>query len=177
MKELSLHVLDLIENSVAAGATRVDIRIHEDHARDRLTLSVADNGRGMSPALALALTDPFVTTRTTRKVGLGVPLLAAAAEQTGGGLKVKTAPGKGATITADFQLSHLDRAPLGRIEDTIIAAALVHPQLHLTFTHRVGRKSYRVSFLPEKEPLCSVVLLDTSREHIRQGRTRIGSLA
>ena len=103
MKELSLHLLDIAQNSISAGARHVDLRVEE--SGERLVLTVADDGRGMAPEFLAAVTDPFTTTRTTRKVGLGLPLLRLAAEQTGGSLAVESQEGKGTTVTLRKTLS------------------------------------------------------------------------
>ena len=110
MKDLSLHLLDVAKNSVAAGASHVAVTLEEDEA-GWLTLTIADDGRGMSPEFLAQVTDPFTTTRTTRKVGLGLPLLRLTAEQTGGSLAIESALGAGTTVTARFQRRHLDCPP------------------------------------------------------------------
>ncbi|HUU55064.1 MAG TPA: ATP-binding protein, partial [Armatimonadota bacterium] len=111
MKEISLHLLDLIENSVAAGAGRVDLDVRENQAEDTLQIVVIDDGRGIPADMLRTAADPFTTTRDTRKVGLGLPLLAAAAEQAAGRFEVTSEPGKGTTVRAEFRLTHVDRAP------------------------------------------------------------------
>jgi len=124
MRELSLHVLDLLENALEAGATQVEVEIREELAHDRLTLIVRDNGRGMDAETARRALDPFFTTRSTRHVGLGLPLLAAAARRCDGDLSLESAPGQGTTVTATFRHSHLDRAPLGDMAATLLAFLL-----------------------------------------------------
>ena len=136
MKELALHILDLLQNSVEAGASRVRIDITEDAVTDRLVVEVRDDGKGMQPDLLDRVLDPFVTTRRTRRLGLGLPLLAAAARQAGGELTVESSPGQGTTITASFGLTHLDRAPLGDMAATLIAILAANPQLKLHYRHR-----------------------------------------
>jgi anti-sigma regulatory factor (Ser/Thr protein kinase) len=124
MRELSLHVLDVLENALAAGATAVNVRIVEDPAVDRLTIEVRDNGQGMDTETVQQVLDPFFTTRTTRHVGLGLPLFAAAARRCDGDLIVDSAPGCGTMVTATFRHSHLDRAPLGDMPGTLLAYLL-----------------------------------------------------
>jgi len=136
VKEIALHVLDLLQNSVEAGASRVSIDITEDAAMDRLVVEVRDDGRGMQPCVRDRVFDPFVTTRRTRRVGLGLPLLAAAARQAGGEVKVESSPGRGTTVTASFGLTHLDRAPLGDMAATLIAVLAANPQLKLNYRYR-----------------------------------------
>jgi sensor histidine kinase YesM len=142
MRELSLHILDLVENASAACARRVDIRVEESRAADRLTLSVEDDGNGMPAEKIRRLEDPFVTSRTTRRVGLGLSLLGAAARRCGGGVSVEAGPGRGTRVTADFRLGHIDRAPLGDIAATLGTAILGNPHIDFGYTHRVDDKSF-----------------------------------
>ncbi|MGI5917691.1 MAG: ATP-binding protein [Anaerolineae bacterium] len=137
MRELSQHVLDLIQNSLEAGASQVEIEIIENRAANQLTLSVADNGRGMDEETVRRVTDPFYTTRTTRHVGLGLPLLQAAAERCGGGLIITSRPGEGTRVVADFDLDHIDRAPLGDMKDTLIGALLSEKGADIVYRHRL----------------------------------------
>jgi hypothetical protein len=136
VREIALHVLDLLQNSVEAGASRVSVDITEDAATDRLVLEVRDDGRGMPPRIRDRVFDPFVTTRRTRRVGLGLPLLAVAARQTGGDASVESSPGRGTTITVSFGLTHLDRAPLGDMAATLVTILAANPQLKLHYRHR-----------------------------------------
>ena len=124
MRELSLHILDALENSLEAGATAIELTIEEDMRADRLAITIRDNGRGMSKAQVDRIFDPFFTTRTTRHVGLGVPLFKAAAQRCNGDLTVTSQPGEGTTLLATFQHSHIDRAPLGDIQGTLLAVIL-----------------------------------------------------
>ena len=112
MRELSLHILDLVENALTAGADRITVRVEESTATDRLSIRVQDNGKGMPEEKIRHLEDPFVTTRKTRRVGLGLSLLAAAARRCDGDLSVTAPPGRGTTVRADFRRSHIDLAPL-----------------------------------------------------------------
>ena len=177
MKEISLHLLDLIENSVAAGAGRVDLDVHEDQAEDILRIVVIDDGRGIPADMLRTATDAFTTTRDTRKVGLGLPLLAAAAEQAGGRFEVTSEPGKGTTVRAEFQLSHVDRAPLGRIEETLATAAALHPTLDLRFRHSAAAGEYRVDTSALRDAGGPAALLRQTRRLVQDGRARIRSIA
>jgi anti-sigma regulatory factor (Ser/Thr protein kinase) len=136
VRELALHVLDLLQNAREAGATSVELRVEEDGAADRLTIEVADNGRGMEEETVRRITDPFFTTRKTRHVGLGLPLLASAAERCSGSLAVESAPGRGTRVTASFRLGHIDRAPLGDLPSTLLCFLLGEPYCDLMYTHR-----------------------------------------
>lgn len=121
MRELSLHVLDILQNSLEAGASRIELILEEDLTKDRLSITVIDNGRGMDASQLARAVDAFFTTRKTRHVGLGLPLLAAAAQHCGGDFKIESELGIGTKVIATFQHSHIDRAPLGNIRDTLLA--------------------------------------------------------
>jgi signal transduction histidine kinase len=136
MEDLSLHILDIVENSITASASRITILVIEDTAGDRLSLEIADNGKGMDEEMAKKVLDPFFSTRTTRRIGLGLPLLAQAAKASGGTLEIDTAPGRGTTVKVGFQLSHPDRKPLGDIAATLGAIVAGRPELELLFEYR-----------------------------------------
>lgn len=138
MLELALHVLDILQNTIEAGATRVDLAIVEDEPVDRLTITVTDNGRGMDEQTAERVLNPFYTTRTTRHVGLGLPLYADAAEAAGGGLTIRSRKGAGTTVEAAFQLSHPDRQPLGDMAGTLLAFLLSGRAPDLRYSHSVA---------------------------------------
>ncbi len=146
MRELSLHILDILENALEARATEVELEIDEDLCADRLTISVRDNGRGMDAQTARRALDPFFTTRTTRHVGLGLPLFAAAARRCGGDLTLESVPGRGTAVTTTFRYSHLDRAPLGDVTGTLLAFLLSERGAWLRFTyhHRVNGRSFNL---------------------------------
>ena len=114
MPELALHILDLVQNSVSAGATRVVVTICYDTASDTLLISIEDDGKGMPPELLARVSSPFTTTRTTRKVGLGIPLFKQLAEMCGGELTLESTVGKGTRTQATFTASHMDLPPMGR---------------------------------------------------------------
>ena len=134
MKELSLHLLDVAKNSVAAGAEHISITLDEDQD-GWLTIAIADDGRGMEPEFLARVTDPFTTTRTTRKVGLGLPLYRMTAEQTGGSLDIRSEVGKGTAITARFQRRHLDCPPLGDLAGAVALLIQGSPDIELTYRH------------------------------------------
>jgi hypothetical protein len=136
MEDLSLHILDVVENSITAGAREVRILIDEDNAESQLSLEITDDGKGMDEEMRSKVLDPFFTTRTTRRVGLGLPLLAQAARQSGGGLELSSAPGRGTTVRAVFQLGHPDLKPLGDVGSTLGAILAGRPELELQFVYR-----------------------------------------
>lgn len=138
MKELSLNILDITENSVKAGATLTEITINETD--EQIVLVIKDDGCGMSEEMVKSVIDPFCTTRTTRKVGLGIPLLKMAAEQTGGGIEIISQKGEnhGTTVKAVFYKNHIDFTPLGDVVSTIITLIQGHPDTDFLFTHKKG---------------------------------------
>jgi signal transduction histidine kinase len=150
MQDLSLHILDIVENALTASATRIEIDIVEETARDLLTLRITDNGKGMDTEMRAKALDPFFTTRTTRRVGLGLPLLAQAAREAGGSLELSSEPGQGTTVFARFQLSHPDRKPLGDMGETLRAILIGRPELDLKFEH--VRDQQRVAALGKGRP-------------------------
>ena len=177
MKELSLHILDLVENAAAAGARHLYISVLEDERADRLNITVEDDGAGMPRDLAARACDPFTTTRATREVGLGLPLLAAAAQQAGGSLRVDSTPGLRTEVQAHFGLTHIDRAPLGRIADTLIAAAILHPHLRTTYEHRTDRGRFAMR-LPQPSPRAPAAALSARvRDALHDGLRRIRAQA
>ena len=156
MTEIALHILDIANNSTRAEASDVDVAIDADSAKDTLTVTVADDGKGMSEELLSRVTDPFSTTRTTRKVGLGIPLFKQAAELTGGSLKIRSGIGKGTTVTAVFGLSHIDRVPLGDVGATMATLIGGAPETDFTLSFSSDGKSYRFSTKEVKEMLDGV---------------------
>ena len=140
MKELSLNILDIAENSLKAGATLVGIDVTEE--KDTLTVTVSDNGCGMTEEFLKTVTDPFSTTRTTRKVGLGIPLLKMEAEQTGGSFSIMSRceaeykSDHGTVTSAVFYKDHIDMTPLGDINATVMTLLQCAPDVDLVFSHK-----------------------------------------
>lgn len=159
MRELSLHILDVVENGITAGASCISIRVEESSAADLLRISVHDNGRGMPDRKIKRIEDPFVTTRTTRRVGLGLSLLAAAARRCDGGISVNTAPGQGTEVTATFRHSHIDRAPLGDMAGTLAMLVMGNPQVDFVYVHRLDDKEFAFD---TREIKCELVGVDLS---------------
>lgn len=156
MTEIALHILDIANNSTRAEANNVDITIDADSAKDTLKVTVADDGKGMSEELLSRVTDPFATTRTTRKVGLGIPLFKQAAEVTGGSLKIRSGIGKGTTVTATFGLKHIDRVPLGDVGATMATLIGGSPRTDFTLSFKSDGKTYDFSTKAVKEILGDV---------------------
>jgi hypothetical protein len=162
MREIALHLLDLAQNSLSAGAHTVEIRVCEDLDADRLTASIRDDGSGMDEETLRKVTDPFFTSRTTRNVGLGLPLLKEAAEACNGGLTIRSQPGTGSQVEASFQHSHIDRMPLGQLATVFLELTVTHPEVHWLFQYTARRHGSESTFAfddaPVKEALDGVPL-------------------
>ncbi len=143
MRELSLHILDLLENSVEAGASKIRLSIREDLEKDWMVIEIADNGCGMSKELMEQVLDPFTTTRKTRHVGLGLPLFLETARRCGGDLWIESKPGEGTKVEATFRHSHVDRAPLGDMPAALLAILLSSRRVDLDYRHQVGSREFR----------------------------------
>ena len=177
MKELSLNILDIVENSCKAEATLVKIIILEDD--ERLTVSIEDNGMGMTNETLLSVTNPFYTTRTTRKVGMGIPLFKLAAEQTGGSIKITSnhisdkTKEHGTTLTALFYKNHIDFTPLGNVIDTLITLIQGHPTIDFLYMHSNGESTVtletaKLRAVLEDVPLNSFEILAWIRENLEE---------
>lgn len=136
-RDLSQHILDIFENGVKAGATLVHIDIEEDLKNDLLSITVRDNGRGMDAEMVRRISDPWITTRKTRKVGLGIPFLKQTAEMCGGDFEIQSKEGEGTVTRAAFQHSHIDRPPLGDLASTVLCAIVGYPQVGVVYHHEV----------------------------------------
>lgn len=159
MRELSLHILDLIQNSDEAGATSVRLEIIEDiKEKDILIIRVIDNGRGMDENIVKKVLDPFVTTRTTRKVGLGLPLIDMSTKRCDGYLKIDSVPGHGTTVEAVYKHSHLDRPPLGNMVATIKSIIVANSQLDFHYIHRVNGNKFSLDTIEITEILGDIPL-------------------
>lgn len=135
MLELASHILDIAENSVRAGAKTIKIIIEENTPKNLLTISIHDDGKGMTQEEIRKAHDPFYTTKTVRRVGLGIPLLQDAAQRAGGELKLASKIGKGTKLKATFELDHLDRQPMGNISSTIIALIAGNSSIDFIFKY------------------------------------------
>lgn len=153
MNDLSLHVMDILQNSISAGATLVGLTVEEDTATDIIRIVLEDNGRGMDPDQVARLSDPFFTSRTTRKVGMGIPLFKQTAEQSGGGLTVESEPGRGTKVIATFAWSHIDRPPLGDLANSFVLTVTANPQMDFILHYIYNGKEYRFATTEVKEAL------------------------
>jgi hypothetical protein len=183
MREIALHLLDIAENSVTANARNITLTVCEDLQGDRLTASVIDDGKGMSAEMAASVVDPFVTSRTTRKVGLGIPFFKAAAESCNGNFAIKSEIGKGTRLDVEFQYSHIDRMPLGDLPSTMLTLFVAYPQIHWLFEYAMippnGKPGEKFVFdtLPVMAELGDISLTEPTvlafiREYIESGVAR-----
>lgn len=184
MKELSLNILDISMNSVKAGAQNILIKLVE--AGDKLTIIIEDDGCGMSKETVENVMNPFYTTRTTRSVGLGVPLLKLAAEQTGGGITIKSVSEKdnpvehGTTVTAEFFKNHLDFTPIGDIVSTVTTLIQGSPDIEWRFEHHVEDDSVELDTQELREilgdvPLDNYEVIKWIEEYLKEGYESINN--
>lgn len=153
MKDIALHILDVANNSVSAKAKLVEITIDEQTIDNSLKVIIKDNGKGMSPEFLSRVTDPFTTTRTTRKIGMGIPLLKQNAETTGGALTIESTENVGTILQATFGLNHIDRPPLGDIAGVMTVLITGNPQVDFIYTHKIDNEDVVIDTREIKEAL------------------------
>jgi hypothetical protein len=178
MLELSLHVLDIAENSTRAEAKHIFITLREDTGEDRLTLEIRDDGTGMTEDVVARVLDPFYTTKKVRRVGLGLPMLAEAAGRTGGELILESKPGAGTEVRVTFGLSHLDRQPLGDMAGTLVTLLTGHPETEFIYRHERDGRTFLLDTREVREeigdiPLNHPEILAWVRLQVEEGLTEI----
>lgn len=144
MQELSLNILDITHNSIKAEAKKIEITLLESQKRNLIEIEICDDGRGMGEELLQNVTNPFVTTRTTRKVGLGIPLFKQSAESSNGSFSIESELGKGTKVCASFQLDHLDRVPIGDIGSTIVSLIQANDRIRFIYRHSTDQGSFEL---------------------------------
>ncbi len=179
MEDLSLHILDIVENAIAAKAKKIGISIIEEPKRDQLVIEIKDDGIGMDEEVSQKATDPFFTTRSTRRVGLGLSLMDQAAREAGGRLQIESELGKGTKVTVSFQYDHIDRKPLGNVIETMTTLLLGNPELQISYIHQKDGKSYVLSSQMLKarfknQSLTHPEVIQWLRKHLREGLNQIG---
>lgn len=160
MRELSLNILDIAQNSITANASLITIEVSENTAEQTLLIGIYDNGKGMSEEQVKSVIDPFFTTRTTRKVGMGIPLFKMAAEQTGGNLEIESELGVGTQIRAIFKTDSVDFTPLGDVASTIQMLITMNTDRDFVYKHKVNEKEF-VCDTRELKAILGDVPLDT----------------
>ena len=153
MRDLSLHILDIVQNSLSAKSSIVKISVAADTKSDMLTITIADNGSGMSEEMIKKVTSPFVTSRRTRDVGLGIPLFAQSCESADGSLTITSQLGEGTQITATLALSHIDRPPLGDIAQTMAMLTVTNPNADFVLNAISDEKAFAYDTRQIKETL------------------------
>ncbi len=151
-----MHIMDILQNSIRAGATEISLEIREDTLLNLLRFNISDNGCGMTPDVLKKVTDPFFTTRTTRKVGLGLSLLRQNAERSNGSLKIDSETGKGTVVEACFEYNHIDRPVLGDIAGTVLLTLTAHPEIQFRYLHNRNGRSFELSTIALKDALCGI---------------------
>ena len=179
MLELSLHILDVVENSTRAGAETVYITLIEDTTRDVLSLEIQDDGSGMDEDVLKKAMDPFFTTKKVRNIGLGLPMLAQATERTNGKFIIESKGGEGTRVATEFKLSHIDRQPLGDIASTLVTLIAGNTDVDFIYRHRHDDREYVLDTKDVKRelddvPINNVEVLNFIREHVQDGLKEIG---
>jgi hypothetical protein len=179
MKDLSLQIIDIIQNSIRANASRIEVNVIEDTDKDIYRLVFTDNGCGMSDATMIKVVDPFFTTRKTRKMGLGLPLLKQSAERAGGGLLLESTMGEGTIVQATFSHKHIDRPALGDVAGAIILTASSYPAIQFIYKHNKNGKEFVFDTDEINETLDGVSLYEPEiiaslREMINENLKAIG---
>lgn len=177
MREISLHLMDVIQNSIEAGAAFIEINIEENTKDDYIKISIRDDGCGMNKDMLKNVTNPFVTSRKTRRVGLGLSLFEAACARCDGYLKVNSKEGIGTEVDAFMKYSHIDRAPMGKIEDTLVSA-LTASGIDIVYKHNVDGNTFIFDSREIKkaagDDLTQPEILTWIREYIMENIQEIG---
>jgi anti-sigma regulatory factor (Ser/Thr protein kinase) len=177
MKDLALHILDILQNSISAGAKLVKFQIDEAPEKNEYRIRFIDNGKGMDEEMAKQVTDPFFTTRTTRKVGLGLPLLKQNAERTGGSMTIQSQPGKGTQVDVMFSFQNIDRLPTGDIPGTLALTVSSYPAIDFIYTHTTPYGNFvfdtteikeTLGDLPINNPKVIAFMKDLIRENLEE---------
>lgn len=158
MRELSLNILDIAQNAVTADASLIEIEIAENTAKGEMLIQISDNGKGMSPAQTQQVTDPFYTTRTTRKVGMGIPLFKMAAEMTAGNFSISSEINAGTKITALFKTQSVDFAPLGDMASTVAMLIAMNTGIEFVYRHSADSREFALQTRELKSILGDVPL-------------------
>lgn len=137
-----MHILDIVENSIRAHAKKIEIKIIEEKKKDLLTIEIIDDGKGMDKKTLKNVLDPFFTTKSTKRVGLGLSLLAQSAEESGGSIKIESKPGQGTKVKAVFGYSHIDRKPLGDVNESLKVLIAANPDINFIYEYQKDNTNY-----------------------------------
>ena len=182
MLELALHILDIAENSVRAQAKWVSIDINEDRLKDLLGIEIADDGVGMNEEALQKALDPFYTSKTVRSVGLGLPMFKEAAERAGGKFTIRSSQGAGTRVSALFQLSHIDRQPLGDVTGALVTLIVGNASVDFIYRHRCGERVFELDTREIRQeigdiPIYHMEIATWIRQQMREGLIEIGTSA
>ncbi len=178
MRELSLHIMDIVENSVAAGATQIRIALVEDSTKNLLRIAIKDNGRGIPEDRLDQVFDPFYTTKTMRRVGLGLSLFREASRRCDGDFTLRSQEGEGTEVSASFRLDHIDLAPLGDMASSMTSLIMGNPEMDFSYTHERDGRWFQIDTREIKEgledvPITHPVVIKTIGESIRESLKEI----
>jgi hypothetical protein len=179
MRELSLHILDIVQNSIAAEAKNIYIEIYEESSSNIFRITITDDGKGMDEETLNRVNNSFISSRTTRKIGMGIAIFRAAAEIAGGSLVVRSSPGKGTTVTAAFERNNVDRMPLGDIAETIIVLIMRAKDIEYTYHHIYNGRDFIFSTNNIKEiiedlPIDNYEILQYIKKYINENLMELG---
>jgi len=182
LREIALHILDIAENGITAGADCIRILVNENRREDLLTIAVTDNGSGMPAEKFKTPADPFITSRKTRRVGMGLSLLAAAAQRCEGRLEIETEAGRGTRVAATFRYTHIDRAPVGDMAATITTLIMGNPQTDFVYRHVIDAEEFTLDTRdfregPKDDSLADPILLNHLTNSIRNSLNRLAEKA
>jgi hypothetical protein len=174
MRDLSLHLLDIVQNSIHAKAKKISITIGAYTSLNILEILIVDDGCGMSAEFVTQVINPFTTTRATRKIGMGIPLLKSSAQRAEGTLDIQSLEGKGTTVRTTFKTSHMDRPPLGRLSETIIALIASNPEIRYELVLKSDDENFRLDTVEIKDrlgevPITHYEVMTWIREYIDEG--------
>lgn len=153
MKEISLHIMDLVQNSIRAKASEIEVVVNESEKNNFLKIDIIDNGSGMSPEMLQKVTDPFFTSRTTRSVGLGIPLFKQLVDQCSGNFTIQSTEGKGTQVSSVMELRHIDRQPMGDIAGVMVLLISANPHIRFLYHHKTDSGDYNLDTHEVKEVL------------------------
>ena len=185
MNELSLYLLDIMQNSIKAKATLINLDIIKDIDEDKLTIKIVDNGCGMSEEVLSKVLSPFYTTRTTRKVGLGLPLFKELAELCEGSFKIESKEGLGTTLTATFRLNNIDLPPLGNWVDTFYILVINDEDVDIKYNHKVIKDNETKEFVFDTIEIKNILdgmsikdfsLMQWAKDYIKNGLEEIDAI-
>ncbi len=180
LREISMHILDIAQNSIVADATEIKISVNEDIDHNMLSFSIEDNGKGMTSEMTESVRDPFTTSRTTRPVGLGIPFLDQTCRQCGGCLTIQSEVGVGTKLVATMEYDNIDRPPLGDMAGSIQVLFIGHNGVNIIYEHTVNDKSFSISVkeieevldgVPLNEPSVAIWIKENIEESILEARS------